>query len=93
MRCPERSQGGSDFDLNRLVALCRSCHEQTDAPYDRGELIVSPRGLGQFAFEVVQRAGRCGGPGRGDSAHVGKVGRAGGAAEFAHVGNDEVARA
>ena len=23
--------GGSDADLDRLVALCRRCHEQTDA--------------------------------------------------------------
>jgi len=32
----KRSQGGSDFDLDRLVALCRWCHDQTDAPYERG---------------------------------------------------------
>jgi len=50
----KRSQGGSDFDLNALVALCRSCHEQTDAPYDRGKLVVTPLGLGQFAFEMVE---------------------------------------
>jgi hypothetical protein len=51
----KRSRGGSDFDLNALVALCRSCHEQTDAPYDRGKLVVTPLGLGQFAFEMVER--------------------------------------
>jgi hypothetical protein len=27
----KRSQGGSDFDLDLLVALCRWCHDQTDA--------------------------------------------------------------
>jgi hypothetical protein len=53
----KRSQGGSDFDLNALVALCRSCHEQTDAPYERGKLVVTPVGLGQFTFEMMQRAG------------------------------------
>ena len=53
----KRSQGGSDFDLDRLVALCRWCHEQTDAPYERGRLVVRARGDGQFAFDVV-KAGR-----------------------------------
>ncbi len=35
----KRSQGGSDFDLDLLVALCRWCHDQTDAPYERGRLV------------------------------------------------------
>ena len=34
----KRAQGGSDFDLDRLVALCPPCHVQTDAPYARGRL-------------------------------------------------------
>ena len=51
----KRSQGGSDFDLDQLAALCRWCHNQTDAPYERGRLLVSALGAGQFAFEVVQR--------------------------------------
>jgi HNH endonuclease len=54
----KRSHGGSDFDLNQLVALCRSCHDQTDAPYGRGRLVITPLGLGQFRFELVQRAGK-----------------------------------
>jgi hypothetical protein len=54
----KRSQGGSDFDLDLLVALCRWCHDQTDAPYERGRLVVTALGAGQFTFEVVQRAGR-----------------------------------
>ena len=29
----KRSQGGSDWDLDALVALCRRCHAQTDAPF------------------------------------------------------------
>jgi hypothetical protein len=54
----KRSQGGSDFDLDLLVALCRWCHDQTDAPYERGRLIVTALGAGQFTCEVVQRAER-----------------------------------
>jgi len=70
----KRSQGGSDFDLDHLVALCRWCHDQTDAPYERGRLVVTALGAGQFTFEVVQRAGR-GTPQAlvAAFAHVGKV--------------------
>jgi hypothetical protein len=68
----KRAQGGSDFDLNYLVALCRSCHDQTDAPYDRGKLIVTPLGLGQFTFAVMQRAEWGSAPQSVESAHVGK---------------------
>ncbi len=50
----KRAQGGSDFELDRLVALCRSCHAQTDAPYARGRLIVTPNGDGRFTFLVVR---------------------------------------
>ena len=49
----KRSQGGSDWDLDALVALCRRCHAQTDAPFVKGRLIVRPRGGGQFTFEVI----------------------------------------
>jgi hypothetical protein len=49
----KRSQGGSDFDLDQLVALCRWCHDQTDAPYERGRLVVSALGDGQFRFELI----------------------------------------
>jgi 5-methylcytosine-specific restriction endonuclease McrA len=52
----KRAQGGSDFDLDRLVALCPPCHAQTDAPYLRGRLVITPRERGRFTFEVVQRA-------------------------------------
>ena len=52
----KRAQGGSDFDLDQLVALCRWCHDQTDAPYERGRLLVTALGAGQFTFEVVQQA-------------------------------------
>src|SRR3989442_2617452 len=54
----KRSQGGSDFDLNQLVALCRWCHEQTDAPYERGRLVVTALAAGQFRFDVVKLAAR-----------------------------------
>jgi hypothetical protein len=82
----KRSQGGSDFDLNRLVALCRSCHEQTDAPYDRGKLVVTPLGFGQFTFEVVQRTGQGSAPKPVDFAHVGKPSSDGEVPGLAHVG-------
>ncbi len=51
----KRSQRGSDFALDQLVALCRWCHDQTDAPWERGRLVVTPRGNGQFTFGVVRR--------------------------------------
>ncbi len=50
----KRSHGGSDFDLDQLVALCRWCHDQTDAPYERGRLVVTASGDGQFRFDVVK---------------------------------------
>ena len=52
----KRTQGGSDFDLDRLIALCRDCHVQTDAPYARGRLLITPRGQGRFTFEVMHGA-------------------------------------
>ena len=51
----KRAQGGSDFDLDQLVALCRWCHDQTDAPYLRGRLVVLALGDGQFRFDVIRR--------------------------------------
>ncbi len=54
----KRSQGGSDFNLDQLVALCRWCHEQTDAPYERGRLVVTVLGNSQFRFDLVTRAAR-----------------------------------
>ena len=68
----KRSQGGSDFDLDQLVALCRWCHDQTDAPYERGRLVVTSLGAGQFTFEVVVGPGIR--PARvATVAHVGKI--------------------
>jgi 5-methylcytosine-specific restriction endonuclease McrA len=52
----KRAQGGSDFDLDRLVALCRPCHAQTDASYGRGRLVITPLGQGQFTFTMVRGA-------------------------------------
>jgi len=54
----KRSQGGSDFDLNLLVALCRWCHDQTDALYLHGRLVVTALGDGQLRFDVVKLAAR-----------------------------------
>jgi hypothetical protein len=52
----KRAQGGSDFDLDRLVALCPPCHVQTDAPYARGRLVVTPLGGGRFTCEIIRGA-------------------------------------
>lgn len=54
----KRAQGVSDFDLDRLVALCRGCHERTDAPYAKGRLTVTPVGAGRFVFAVVRGGGK-----------------------------------
>lgn len=50
----KRAQGGSDFDLDRLIALCAPCHAQTDAPYGRGRLVITPLGQGLFTCTVVR---------------------------------------
>jgi 5-methylcytosine-specific restriction endonuclease McrA len=52
----KRAQGGSDFDLDKLVALCPPCHAQTDAPYRRGRLIIRPLGDGRFTVEITRGA-------------------------------------
>ena len=54
----KRAQGGSDFDRDRLVALCPPCHAQTDAPYARGRLVVTPLGAGRFTIEVTRGANK-----------------------------------
>jgi hypothetical protein len=52
----KRAQGGSDFDLDRLVALCPPCHAQTDAPYACGRLVITPLGDGRFTAKVTRGA-------------------------------------
>src|ERR1700687_5622168 len=54
----KRAQGGSDFDLDRLVALCAPCHARTDAPYARGRLVVMPSGSGRFILELWEGTGK-----------------------------------
>ena len=49
----KRTQGGSDFDLDRLIALCRDCHAQTDAPFRQGRLVITPLGDGRFHCKVM----------------------------------------
>ena len=56
----KRSQGGSDFDLDTLVALCHAFHAQTDAPYATVRLVVTPVGAGVFACGVIQRSSKWG---------------------------------
>jgi 5-methylcytosine-specific restriction endonuclease McrA len=51
----ERAQGGSDFDLDGLVALCRPCHAQTVTPYRRGRVVITRLGAGRFAFQVASK--------------------------------------
>ena len=46
-------RGGSDVDLDNLVALCRACHDQTDAPFSKGRLVVRALGGGIFTFDLV----------------------------------------
>jgi len=36
-----------------LVALCRACHAQTDAPRVKGRLVIRPLGGGRFVFDTV----------------------------------------
>ena len=50
----KRAQGGSDFDRDRLIALCRDCHARTDAPFCQGRLVITALGDGRFRCTVVQ---------------------------------------
>ena len=54
----KRSQGGSDFDLDRLVALCRRCHDLTDAPYRHGRLVITPVGDGGVQCARIWRTSK-----------------------------------
>lgn len=56
----KRSRGGSDFDLDHLVALCRACHDQTDAPWVKGRLVITPLGGGRCVFDTLTIAPRRG---------------------------------
>jgi 5-methylcytosine-specific restriction endonuclease McrA len=38
--------------------LCPPCHAQTDAPYARGRLVITPLGAGRFAVEVTRGANK-----------------------------------
>ena len=77
----KRAQGGSDFDVNQLVALCRSCHERTDWPYAKGRLVITPLGAREFRFEIMRRAGKWATPGPLDSL-ADRRGRIGGGARI-----------
>src|SRR5258708_39586571 len=52
----KRAQGGSDFDLDRLGALCPPCRARTAAPYARGRLGGTPLGKGRLTAEVNRGA-------------------------------------
>jgi len=49
--------GVSEWKLTRQTVLARAGwkHDQTDAPYERGRLLVSSFGDGQFHFDVIRR--------------------------------------
>ena len=51
----KRSQGGADTP-DGLVALCPACHRRTDAPYDRGRLMIVA--CGAEVFQTFLRYGR-----------------------------------
>jgi hypothetical protein len=51
----KRARDGSDFDRDRLIALCRPCHAQTDAPYARGRPVITALGHGSVICEVIHR--------------------------------------
>lgn len=36
----KRSHGGRD-EWTNLIALCRWCHDKTDAPYSKGRLVIT----------------------------------------------------
>src|SRR5262249_14999309 len=54
----KRAHGGSDVDLDNLVALCRGCHDQTDAPFVKGRLVVMAMGRGVFTFDHIYAASK-----------------------------------
>ena len=54
----KRAQGGSDLDPDNLVALCRACHDQTDAPFSKGRLVVTAMGGGVFTFDRIWAASK-----------------------------------
>lgn len=48
----------SHHEPHLIVALCRRCHEQCNAPYAKGRLVVTPEafsasGVPQFRFRVI----------------------------------------
>ena len=54
----KRAQGGSDLDPDNLVALCRACHDQTDAAFSKGRLAVTAMGGGVFSFDRIWAASK-----------------------------------
>lgn len=51
----KRAQGSSDFDLDRLIALCRDCHAKTDAPFRKRRLVITRLGDSQYQRDLVHR--------------------------------------
>ena len=43
----------SYHEARYILRVCRSCHQECDAPYAQGRRIITPLGGGQFTSEVV----------------------------------------
>ena len=80
----KRTQGGSDFDLDRLVALCLACHAQTDASYAAGRLVVTALGAGRFVCALSHQRSKWESEPMPDGGAV----DAQGTRRVAHVGKD-----
>jgi 5-methylcytosine-specific restriction endonuclease McrA len=57
----KRSQAGTD-DAANLIALCRRCHDQADAPYRAGRLVIFRDPDGWLCFDVVRKPSKWSGP-------------------------------
>jgi 5-methylcytosine-specific restriction endonuclease McrA len=48
------------YDPANLVSLCRACHAQTDAPYVRGRLVLTPLGDKRVLYQVITAPDKAG---------------------------------
>lgn len=51
----KRSQGGLDDPDTNLIALCRGHHDQTDSPYYKGRLAITPSGGGTYVCRIYRK--------------------------------------
>jgi hypothetical protein len=50
----KRSASGADHPDN-VVGVCKPHHRQTDWPFQRGRLVITPLGGGRFACRIVRK--------------------------------------